>query len=160
MKITTSLALPLLLSGTLLSASTTAQSCDCEGELGERWSQVKNRAVRAGGCVGPNATVSENVFIAPSAKVCGNAMVTGQSRIFGSCVVSGNSVVEKTSCYGNARIDGNAKVLGKYTRVFENAHVSGDTQLTGMAIVRGYQRLKEGSYDSGTFDGQLAQNTQ
>lgn len=146
----------IALTACLVTLTIKAQTCDCEGETGQRWSYVKNRTVRIGGCVGPEAVISPEAVITSSAKVCGKAIVLGEARIFGTCTVTGNSEVHSSACYGNARIDENARLYGVYVRVFEEALISGNAQLMGTTKVRGHQTVTTGHYNSGELNGVIA----
>ena len=137
-----------------------AKECDCEGEVGQQWTNFRDGKLRTGGCVGSQAKVAIEALIAPSAKVCGTAEVKGDTRIFGQCVVSGDSSVEGASCYGNARIDGKAILTGRYVRVFGNAHVTGSTTLSGVTKVNGELTLSRGAYDNKEVTPELISSSQ
>lgn len=137
----------------LLSSSSVAlaDTCDCDGEPGQRWTNVRDGVKRTGGCVGFNASVSDDSFVAPSAAVCGSAVVSLKARIFDGCIVTGKSIMQSAACYGDAMITGDARVTGKQIRVYQNSMVTGDTVLSGTITVKGNIRLTSGSHSSGTI---------
>lgn len=135
--------------------TTLAETCDCEGEPGQRWTNTRDGIQRTGGCVAYSATVSEDTFIAPSANVCGSAVVSEQARIFNGCLVTERSTFEGAACYGNAVISGDSVVSGKYVRVYQQARVSGGAELSGTVTVKGDIDVDSGSYSSGSLIGEM-----